>query len=148
MPLTLSPSWSPRLCVSVHNLLRGESASTRECAWHWTNWCLTRSNIRPSDSNIPLRIYAAERVVGRTRSLCRPHHDVCMWYAPRLHAPGECLGTQVMKYLCLTLVYYLAFEFAGFSLPLFVVGRGIDAREPDLTRTCMVVLQVALKLLE
>ena len=57
---TLSPSWQSRLCVPIHDLLRGESASTRECAWHWTDRCLTRPSVRPSDSNIPLRIHAGE----------------------------------------------------------------------------------------
>jgi len=91
-----------RLRLLIHNLLRAESASTRERKWYWTNHCLTRSSTRPSDFNIPLRIHATERLVGWTRSLRCPRHIFHMRFAPCVQASGESMGTQTTKHPYLT----------------------------------------------
>ena len=100
--LTPSPSRPSRLCVSIRVLFRGEPASTRECEWNRTCLRLLRPSVESSGGIIPLRIHATERLARRTRGLYRLYDDSLVRCAPRIHAPGESMGTQVTKHLCLT----------------------------------------------
>ena len=89
----------PRLCLPIHDLLRGESTSTRERAWHRANHRLARSGAGSSNGNVPLRIHAAERLARGTRSLHRLRYDIPMRHSPRIQAPGGSMGIQRTKHL-------------------------------------------------
>ena len=91
--LTLSPLQLRRLCVPIYDLLCREPASARQREWHRTNCFLDRPGVGPGDSNTALRVHATERLVRRTRGLCRLRHDVLMQYAPRIQTSGERMET-------------------------------------------------------
>lgn len=84
MSLTLSSPLLSRLRVPIHDLLCGESAGTREREWPRTNGRLTFPSAGSSDCNAPLRVHARERLVRRTRGLCRVHRDIPMRYTHRI----------------------------------------------------------------
>lgn len=101
MSLTLSPSHLSRLCFPIHDILCGQSTSTRQRERHRTNRCLARPGVGPSDGNTPLRIHAADWFVRRTRGLHRLHRDVLMRHTHRIQASEERVGTQRTEYPCL-----------------------------------------------
>jgi len=110
------------LRVPIRYFLCGQSASTREREWHWTNRCLTRPN-----GGVSLCVYTRELLAKRARGLRRLHHDILMRLASGIQASGENMGTQVTEHPG-RLANCLASEFAGLLLLFFVMYHRIDLR--------------------